>query len=487
MSMMTLQQAAKILGAKSTGPVTVQFDAVSTDTRKIKQGDLFVALRGPNFDGHQFLAMAREQGAVGAIVDHVVVDEMLPQIVVKDTRLALGQLAAAWRKNFTGKVIGVTGSNGKTTVKEMLASILGFQGRGQGSEQETGLGDVLATEGNLNNDIGVPLMLLRINPGVHRFAIIEMGANHVGEISYLTDLVRPDVAMITNAAAAHLEGFGSLDDVARAKGEIYQGLSEDGVAVVNADDSYANYWRELIGDFTTVTFGLVPGADVCLGEGGAQWTWQGEGETSFQNRFSLQTPNGDTQITLALAGKHNVTNAIAAATAAIAAGVDVSTVQKGLAAMRPVKGRLQPKRTALGQLIINDSYNANPGSMNAAIDVLVQAPEKTIFVVGDMAELGADAKKLHEQIGERAKRKGINALYASGKLSKKTAQAFGEGAYWGETKQDLINKLKAELAKPEWAKAIVLVKGSRSAGMEQVVEALLEQRDVVETVGGESC
>ncbi len=479
MSMMTLQQAAKILGAKSTGSVNTKFDAVSTDTRNIKQGDLFVALRGPNFDGHKFLAQAREQGAVGAIVDHIVVDEPLPQIVVEDTRRALGKLAAAWRKNFTGTVIGVTGSNGKTTVKEMLASILEHQGTGQGG--------VLATDGNLNNDIGVPLMLLRIKPDVHRFAIIEMGANHVGEISYLTNLVHPDVAMITNAAAAHLEGFGSLDDVARAKGEIYQGLNENGVAVVNADDSYANYWRELIGDLKTVTFGLVPGADVCLGEGGAQWTWQGEGETSFQNRFSLQTPNGETQITLALAGKHNVTNAIAAATAAIAASVELSAVQQGLAAMRPVNGRLQPKRTPIGQLIINDSYNANPGSMNAAIDVLVQAPEKTIFVIGDMAELGADAKKLHGQIGERAKRKGINALYATGKLSKAVAQSFGEGAYWGETKQDLINKLKAELAKPEWAKAIVLVKGSRSAGMEQVVEALLEQRDEVKKAGGESC
>lgn len=481
MAMMSLQQAAQILGVKSVGPMMAEFSGVSTDTRKIKEGDLFVALKGPNFDGHEFIKLAHEKGAVGAIVDHVVLDNSLPQLIVEDTRLALGQLAAAWRKRFTGTVIGVTGSNGKTTVKEMLASIF--------SSLDSNSGAVLATEGNLNNDIGVPLMLFRLNPEQHKYAVLEMGANHVGEISYLTNLVKPDVAMITNAAAAHLEGFGSLDDVARAKGEIWQGLGDSGVAVINADDAYAGYWRELVGDTNYVTFGLVPGADVCLGEGGAHWSWQDSGDSSFKNQFELKTSKGDAQITLALAGKHNVTNAIASAAAAIAAGVSLDGIQAGLGAMRPVDGRLQPKRAVTGQLVIDDSYNANPHSLNAAIDVLAQSPEHTILIMGDMAELGDDAKKLHFQVGERASKEGIKQLMAVGPFCKEAVRGFDKNGFWFETKEKLIGQLKKQLASNEMRRSVVLVKGSRSAGMEQVVNALLagDENATSGKAGGGAC
>jgi len=468
MAMMNLKQVAQIFGAKSVGSLVAGFSAVSTDTRHIKEGDLFVALRGPNFDAHEFLALARENGAVGAVVDHIVVGETLPQIVVKDTRIALGRLAAVWREGFTGTVIGVTGSNGKTTVKEMLASIL--------HQQKTRQGAVLATEGNLNNDIGVPLMLLRLEPQTHCCAVLEMGANHVGEIGYLSGLVKPDVAIITNAAAAHLEGFGSLDDVARAKGEIWQGLTPTGVAVINADDAYAGYWRELVGDHRIMTFGLVPGADICLGEGGAHWSWR-EGEAAgFQNQFLLQTTQGNIPITLALAGKHNVTNAIAAAAVAIAAGVTLDDVQAGLAAIKPVKGRLHPSRSATGQLVIDDSYNANPHSMSAAIDVLAQSNALTVLVVGDMAELGADAGRLHHQVGERARKKGIKQLLAVGPHSKETVRGFGDNGVWFESQAQLIQHLSSQLQRCS-QEAVVLVKGSRSSAMERVVEALLVPAD----------
>lgn len=457
MSMMTLQQAAAILDGEVHGDIHVAFEAVSTDSRRLRGGELFVALRGPNFDGHAFVAAAAQQGAVAAIVDRVV-DSALPQIVVPDTRLALGRLAAAWREQFQGVVVGITGSNGKTTVKEMVASILGQQG------------PVLATQGNLNNDIGVPLMLLRMRPDQHRAAVIEMGANHMGEIAYLTNLVQPDVALITNAAAAHLEGFGSLEQVAHAKGEIYQGLRASGTAVVNLDDEFADYWRELVVDHASVGFGMLPNAEVRLGEGGVNWAIS---EAGYKCSFRIQTPAGDVDVALNLAGKHNVMNALAATATALAAGASLSDVRTGLERMAPVPGRLQPKVTAHGQLVIDDSYNANPHSLRAAMDVLLQAPGKKILVMGDMAELGVEAEQLHFQAGAEARSKGIDLLLACGKHCREAVRGFGAGGRCFTDRRGLIEHLWTLLQAPAHADAVLLVKGSRSASMEEVVQALV--------------
>lgn len=465
-AMMTLQQVATALSAKTAGSMMAEFSAVSTDTRKIQQGDLFVALRGPNFDGHEFVAQARESGAVGAIVDRVV-DDALPQIIVADTRLALGHLGAFWRSRFSGVVVGVTGSNGKTTVKEMLAAMLAANMEQSGTHP----GLVLATEGNLNNDIGVPLMLLRLRPQQHRCAVIEMGANHQGEIDYLSTLVQPDVALITNAGSAHIEGFGgTVEHVARAKGEIWMGLKESGIAVINADDTYADYWRELVGERTTLTFGMTPDSDVALGDGGVQWAVE---NGCFSNCFVIQTKtHGSVEIAMALAGRHNIMNALAATAAALAAGATLTDVQVGLNAMKPVKGRLQPKIAATGQLLIDDSYNANPQSMNAAMDVLVQALGQTIMVIGDMGELGEQAPVLHYKVGERARQQGVTRLLATGPLSREAVRGFGSAAQWFENQNELIGVLSAMLAQQEFSRAAVLVKGSRSAHMEHVVDAL---------------
>lgn len=475
--MMSLQEVVAALAATDAatgvGEMATLFSAVSTDTRKIGSGDLFVALRGPHFDGHQFVAQARASGAVAAVVDHPV-DDPLPQVVVADTRLALGRLGACWRRRFPSTVVGVTGSNGKTTVKEMLASILTANMEQSGTHP----GTVLATEGNLNNDIGVPLMLLRLRPQQHGYAVIEMGANHPQEIGYLSTLVQPDVALITNAGFAHIEGFGgTVEHVARAKGEIWMGLKESGTAVINADDTYSDYWRELVGERRIVTFGMTPGCDVALGDGGVQWALE---QGCFKSHFVILTASGSVDISMSLAGHHNVMNALAAAAAALAAGTDLVAVQRGLNAMRPVKGRLQPKVALAGQLLIDDSYNANPQSMNAAVDVLVQSPDKTILVMGDMGELGEQAASLHYKVGARARQQGVTQLLATGPLCREAAHGFGPAAVWFETQGELIAALSTMLAQEGFRNAAVLVKGSRSAGMERVVEA-------VQLQGGRPC
>jgi len=457
MTMLTLQQAAKILDAELIGNAQTSFDAVSIDSRKIVAGDLFFALQGPNFDGHKFVAVAADQGAVAAVVSRQVESE-IPQLVVADTRLALGRLAAAWRSKFQGQVIGVTGSNGKTTVKEMLARIM---------EQK---GAVLATEGNLNNDIGVPLMLLRLKPEQHQTAVIEMGANHVGEIAYLTSLAQPDVAVVTNAATAHLEGFGSLEDVARAKAEIWQGLREDGAAIVNQDDEFTGYWTELVTDYKSLGFGMLPTADVSLADGGVHWEVSASG---YKSRFSMHTPAGRIDVAMNLAGRHNVMNALAATASALAAGASAAEVQAGLESMEPVKGRLQPKVTGQGQLLIDDSYNANPHSFRAAIDVLLQASGETILVMGDMAELGPTASQHHFSIGEEARKKGINQLLACGSHCPEAVKGFADGATCFATQQALIEHLSVMLTDPIYKDAVLLVKGSRGAAMNKVVDALV--------------
>lgn len=440
-----LTQAAAWLAAERTG-ADVEFHGVSTDTRSLPAGALFIALRGPRFDAHDYVAEAAARGAVALLVERAV-DSPLPQLIVRDTRLALGRLAAAWRLHCNTPLVAITGSNGKTTVKEMSRAIFAQSGA------------VLATEGNLNNDIGVPLTLLRLTPQ-HRHAVIEMGANHAGEIAYLSDLAQPDAAVITNAGPAHLEGFGSVEGVARAKGEIYRGLRENGVAVINADDAFADLWRGMAGTQRQLCFGMAPEAAVTA-------RWQPEGCGS---RLWLQTPVGETELLLPVPGRHNVMNALAAAALALALDLSLEAIRRGLAGMQGVAGRLARRAAFNGAQLIDDSYNANPASMRAAIDVLAACAAPRILVVGDMGELGANAMPLHREIGAYARSAGIDALYATGPLSLATVEGFGAGA------QHFADcaALAAALRKVLTVESTVLVKGSRSARMERVVEALQE-------------
>ncbi len=442
-ALFSLQQAADWLDAPLHGS-NMPVSGVSTDSRTLQAQALFVALRGPNHDGHDHLEAALQAGAAGAVVDHTLQAE-LSQIVVQDTRLALGRLAAKWREKLALPLVAVTGSNGKTTVKEMIASILAQEG------------EVLATRGNLNNDIGVPLTLLSITPR-HRFAVVEMGANHAGEIDYLTNLARPDVAIITNAAAAHLEGFGSLEGVARAKGEIYRGLAHNGTAVINADDRQAPLWRELAAAHRVMTFGLEQAADVS-----GQWQPDARG-----GELSVRYEGKRLRIRLSLLGRHNAMNALAAVAATLALQVDTRSIVRGLEAMQPVAGRLQSRRGLNGSRIIDDSYNANPASLKAGIAVLAGCDGRRLLALGDMGELGAEAAQLHAEAGRQAREAGIEGLYASGEMSRLAAESFGQNANYFIDKEALIDALKTELSED----VTLLVKGSRSSHMEQVVNAL---------------
>lgn len=444
---MYLSKAAHALQAIHRG-ADVEFRGVSTDSRTLQADNLFVALSGPKYDAHHFIYQALARGASAALLSQQI-EISLPTLQVADTRLALGQLANAWRLCFELPVVAVTGSNGKTTVKEMIASILGQGGAG------------LVTQGNLNNDIGVPLTLLQLD-AAHRFAVIEMGANHAGEIAYLTRLTHPGVALITNAGPAHLEGFGSVEGVAHAKGEIFQGLNEQGVAVINADDAYAPLWRRLAGARRSVSFGLTQPADVS-----ADWEACGDGSL-----VHMRTPHGVIDVDLPLPGRHNVLNALAATAAALAAGAVPAQVKQGLEAMQSVRGRLQTKPGLYGARVIDDTYNANPASFTAAIHVLAQQPDKRWLVLGDMGELGADAPALHAQVGKTARDAGIDRLYAVGPLSQAAVQAFGPGGVHRADQGALVMALQSALAETQ-DKVTLLVKGSRSAHMETVVAGLV--------------
>ena len=443
---MLLSEAATVLAAKHLGR-DVEFAGVSTDSRALQRDSLFVALRGPHFDGHAYLDQAMQRGAVAALVDRAV-ETALPNVCVPDTRASLGKLAAAWRARHSMPLVAITGSNGKTTVKEMLAAILGQRG------------PLLVTQGNLNNDIGVPLTLLRLERA-HHHAVIEMGANHAGEIAYLTRIARPTVALITNAGPAHLEGFGSIEGVAHAKGEIYQGLSTDGIAVINGDDRYAPLWRELTGAYRVMSFALEAQADVR-----AEWQAANGGSV-----LQLSTPAGATQVKLPLPGRHNVMNALAATAAALAAGAALSDVKKGLEAMQPVHGRLERMPGIKGAQLIDDTYNANPASLQAALEVLAACATRKWLVLGDMGELGTDATALHEQVGEWARAAGVEALYATGELSRHAARAFGAGSEHFTNHATLISALTGRLGRDNGG-VTILIKGSRSAHMEDVVAAL---------------
>ena len=442
--LMCLHEAAEALGARWAGE-DVMLQGVSTDTRTLQPGQLFVALRGPHFDGHDYLGEAKAKGAAACMVERPVAN--CPALIVSDTRRALGKLARAWRRRFAIPLLAVTGSNGKTTVKEMLASILAQQG------------DTLATRGNLNNDIGLPLTLFGLDAR-HTSAVVEMGANHAGEIAYLTDLAEPTVAIITNAASAHLEGFGSLEGVARAKGEIFQGLGVNGTAIINADDRFAPLWRELANNNNQLTFGLHQSADVS-----ARWQAGVRGSD-----IQVTTLGGEFQCELALLGEHNVMNALAAITAAQAVGLPLKIIKQGLECMQPVPGRLQLKPGINGSRIIDDTYNANPESLTAAIQVLAGFAGKRILVLGDMGELGEDALTLHAEAGRIAKANGIDALYTVGAMAKAAAQAFEQGAQHFDDQASAIAALQPELT----PNVTVLLKGSRLSHMERVVNALLQ-------------
>jgi UDP-N-acetylmuramoyl-tripeptide--D-alanyl-D-alanine ligase len=452
--MMALSQAAAMTGGRVEG-ADVVCTSVSIDTRTLQPGALYVALRGQNFDGHDFVDAAQRQGAAAAMVQRPV-PHSLPTLQVDDTRLALGRLATAWRARHDIPVVGVTGSNGKTTVKEMVAAILAQRG------------EVLATQGNLNNDIGVPLTLLRLRDS-HYCAVIELGANHPGEIAYVAQLARPGIAVVTNAGAAHLEGFGSLEGVARAKGELFQALDADGVAVLNADDRFAPLWAQLIGARATLRFGVEQAADVSVVPG----TEQMEIGDALTMRFTLRTPAGDIPIRMQLCGRHNVSNACAATAAALAAGAGVADIQRGLASLQAVKGRLQLKRVTAGVRVLDDTYNANPTSLRAALQVLTAAPGKKIVVLGDMGELGAGAEGLHGEIGAEARDAGVEQLFTVGELTRFTTQRFGAGARHFATQEELIAVLRAELGATPQQAVTVLVKGSRRMQMERVVAALV--------------
>jgi UDP-N-acetylmuramoyl-tripeptide--D-alanyl-D-alanine ligase len=449
--MMRLSEAALATRGQVDG-ADVAFDAVTTDSRRVAGGDLFIALKGERFDGHDFVASCLERGAVAAMVQHEI-EKVSPQLVVSDTRLGLGDLAAYWRSKIAIPLAAITGSNGKTTVKEMLAAIL---------RETSGVHGVHATEGNLNNDIGLPLTLLKLRAH-HRYAVTEMGMNHPGEIAYLTRIAKPDVALVNNAGTAHLAGLGNIEAVARAKGEIFQGLATGGTAVINADDAFAPLWRQLAAPHRVLTFGLEQQSDVSASHQ----------LMADRSDLSMTTPQGNIGLHLAVPGLHNVRNALAATAVALALGIGLDDIKQGLERFSGVKGRLQRKPGRGGAIVIDDTYNANPASMRAAISVLSEHPGRRIFVMGDMGELGNDAASMHAEIGALAKTAGIDALYAVGVLSTEAFQSFGAGARHFDTPEALVVALEDELKMG----VTVLVKGSRFMRMERVVELLMAEAE----------
>ena len=449
MSMLNLSELAQMVDGKLRGDDR-GFDGVSTDTRTLQRDELFVALRGPHFDGHDYLDIAQERGAAAALVARTTATR-LATVQVDDTLRGLGHLARQWRLRCRARMVAVTGSNGKTTLKEMVAAILVRRGT------------VLATRGNLNNDIGVPLTLCRLRD--ERFAVVEMGASHAGEIDYLTGLVQPDVAVLNNAGRAHLEGFGSLEGVARAKAEIIHGLGADGTFVFNADDRFAPLWRELAAGLRQRTFGVVQPADVSSPVAAYAVVWQGG---RFEARFPVSCDRGEVELCLQLAGEHNRLNALAAVAAALAAGAELDDAQQALAGLRPVAGRLCPLAGINGARLIDDSYNANPESVVAALRVLAAAPGRRTLVLGDLAELGGDARRLHRQLGERAAELGIDRLLTVGELSGLAGEAFGGAHRHFADRTGLADELSGALSDED----SVLIKGSRSARMDEVVARL---------------
>jgi murE/murF fusion protein len=462
--MSSIAEAARIMGGvlhQAEGQDANRgFSAVNTDTRSIRAGDLFFALKGDNFDGHDYVAAAARAGAAAAVVKHPVADVPgLPQIVVKDTRRALGRLGADHRARFAVPLVAVTGSNGKTTTKEMIASILaawhGEPGR-------------LATAGNLNNDIGVPLTLLRLN-AAHRSGVVELGMNHPGEIDGLAAMTAAQVALVTNAQREHQEFMHSVEAVARENGTVISRLPVDGVAVYPADDDYAWVWDELAGTRRRLRFGLDSTAEVYP---------TALERDAFAARFVLNSPVGTIAIELPAAGLHNVRNALAAAACALAIDVPLSVIATGLAHFAPVKGRMQRQTLPGGALLIDDTYNANPDSVRAAIDVLAALPAPRALVLGDMAEVGDQGPEMHREVGDYARAHGIEALFAFGPATADSVQAFGPAGRHADSIDAVVEALRA--ARP----ASILVKGSRSMRMERVIAALRVATDPSSPVTG---
>jgi UDP-N-acetylmuramoyl-tripeptide--D-alanyl-D-alanine ligase len=440
--MMGLAEAAAALGGRASGGEAT-FTGVSTDSRSVHAGDLFVALRGERFDGHAFLKAAATAKAAATMVDSRYRGEYpIPALVVEDTKRSLGDLARYWRARFQPALVAITGSNGKTTVKEMLAAIL----RRHAGEQA-----VLATRGNLNNDIGLPLTLLGLRHQ-HRWCAIELGMNHKGEIAYLAGITGPTVALVNNAQREHLEFMRSVEEVAAENASVYEALPADGVAVINADEAHAPFFRSRAGRRRAVEFGLEQGA--------VTGRYKLE---RLASELRLRTPAGEADATLAIPGLHNVRNALAAAACAHAVGIKTATIAEGLSAFRPYTGRLQVKQAAGGATVIDDSYNANPDSVRAAIDVLASCPAPTALVLGDMGEVGERGSEFHREVGEYARAQGITQLLAMGEATRDTVAAFGSGARHFAAVEPLVAEIQAKT---------ILVKGSRFMKMERVVAAL---------------
>lgn len=462
-----LSEFAIALGGELHG-ADGRFDGASIDTRGLSPDVLFFALSGDKADGHAYVGQAAELGAAGAVVARPV-ESTLPQIVVADVEHALQRAAQIARAGFAGPVVGVTGSNGKTTVKQMIASIFSVAA------------PVLATEGNLNNHLGVPLTLMRLDANVER-AVIEMGANHPGEIARLTEWARPEVGVITNAGWAHIEGFGSREGIARAKGELFSRLPDDGIAVINADDEFADFWREHVGRREVICFSTDAAGQASVYAEDIQLK-------AASACFMLVTPTGRASIEMALAGQHNIANALAAAAVAVAVGLDVDTIAQGLAGMAAVGGRLMISPACHDARLVDDSYNANPGSLAAALDWLSQQSGQLWAALGDMGELGEFTESAHRDAGVAAREAGIKRLFVTGPHSRSTAEAFGEGALWFADHDALNTALFQALATADAAAdIIILVKGSRSARMDRVAGALKpSKRGITADNAGSPC
>jgi UDP-N-acetylmuramoyl-tripeptide--D-alanyl-D-alanine ligase len=450
--MMMLSEIANALNTQLIGK-DVNVLSIGTDSRHIVKGQLFVALKGEHFDGNKFASEAIAQGAAAVLISDASIDAN-PSLLVENTRDALGRIANYWRNKFSLPVVAVTGSNGKTTVKEMIAAIF-----------NSAKGSVLATKGNLNNDIGMPLTLLNLRPE-HAYAVIEMGMNHLGEIRYLTNIACPQVALINNAGIAHIGELGSREAIAQAKGEIFEGLTEDGIAVINANDRFAEYWKSLNKNRKIITFGVDVEADVS-----AKYETQAN-----QINIALKTPKGLMQLSLGLLGKHNVSNALAASAVAVALGIPNQTIANGLSQFQAVRGRLDLHNGYQDAVVIDDTYNANPDSMKVAIDVLASQRDSNkntlVFVMGDMAELGDEAESMHADIGAYAKEKGISSLLSFGRLSQLASTAFGSNGRHFDSLESLLDGIKAQMH----VESCVLVKGSRFMKMERVVNAIIKDQ-----------
>lgn len=448
---MSLSKAAAVVNSTFNGEDII-FSGCSTDSRTIKDGNLFIALKGENFDGHDYVSIAEDKGASSLLLENEA-SHNKPAIQVKNTRQAMGLLAKEWRNELSIPLVAITGSNGKTTVKEMVSSIL--------SE----IAEVHATSGNFNNDIGVPLTLFGLDKK-HQYAVIEMGANHPGEIEWLSAIASPNVAVITQCAPAHLEGFGSIEGVAKAKAEIYSGLQSSGTAIINADDNFAGFWKETCSHLKQFSFGIKSDSADVIAKDITILTEKNA------IRFELHCAGESIQITLPLSGEHNVMNALAAAACCLSLNITMSSIKAGLEKMSPVKGRLQIKKGLQGIRIVDDTYNANPTSLSAALKVLQQYKGSRILILGDMGELGDTAEQMHKEAGKLAKKYDVDNLFCIGELSTAAANSFGKNAFHFDSHSELTDSVLDFLDED----TTVLIKGSRSMQMEKIVNALIEEQ-----------